>query len=233
MPYRNMSIEEMARHLGMDARELRKLADKGRMPGMLVGSEWRFNRAQMLDWLQREMHSLEERHIRNLERAMADRSQADFLSALIPHEGIDLTLRAASKSSVLRKLVALAERTGLVYDRDTLIDALEEREKIISTGLPNGIALPHPSRLLPYATAEPLVCIARVPAGVPFGAPDGGMTDLFVLICSHEERQHLRTLARLALMINGGFADALRQSDSGASALQAAITVERRSLPAE
>jgi len=227
MPYSNMNIAELARHIGMDARAVKRLAERGVLPGQLVGGQWRFNRAQMLDWLQREMHSLDRQDIRNLERAMSDGGDEDAFQSLLPPEAVDMNLPARSKASVLRELVNLAERTGLVYDRDELIAALEEREAMCSTALPGGFAFPHPRCPLPYATAEPLLCLARVPAGVPFGAPDGRITDLFVLVCSHEERQHLRTLARLALMFNNDLPQRLRQIDDAREALALVLETER------
>jgi PTS system nitrogen regulatory IIA component len=230
MPYRNMTLAELAQHIGMDTREVKRLADRGVLPGQLIGGEWRFNRAQMLDWLQREMHSLDHRHILNLERAMSQTQDEAIISSLLATEAVDMNLLARSRPSLLRELVGLAERTGMVYDRAGLIAALEEREALAPTALPRGLAFPHPRRPLPYATAEPLMCLARVPAGIPFGAPDGRLTDLFVLVCCHEERQHLLALARLALVFTGGLADELRQAEDAEEALEIVLDTERQML---
>lgn len=230
MPYRNMTLDDLARHIGMDAREVKRLADKGTLPGRLVGGEWRFNQAALLDWLQREIHSLGNIHIRNLERATTDLPDRMLLEALIPTEGVEINLAARSRNSVLRELVRQVERTGLLYDPAGLLEALEEREALCPTALPGGIAFPHPRRPVPHATAEPLVCVARVVAGVPFGAPDGGLTDLFILVCSHDEREHLHILARLALLFGDAKADAatqLRQAPDNETALSLLIHIER------
>lgn len=213
MPYRNMTLAELARHIGMDARVVRKWAEKGKLPGRMVGGEWRFNRAQMLDWLQREMHTFGQDHIRNLERAMRKARGDRLIEAHLATEAVEMNLLAKSRASVLRELVRLAERTGLVYSPAEIVAALEEREALVSTALPRGIAFPHPRRPLPYATAEPLVCLARVPAGIPFGAPDGQLTDLFVLVCAPGERLHLGLLARLAMMLSTDLPDLLRYVD--------------------
>lgn len=228
MPYGSMSIKELARHIGMDAREVERLAEKGVLPGKRIGGEWRFHRAQMLDWLQANMHMLEAEDVRNLERAMAAAEHDQtIVSNMLAPEAVEMRLPARSRASVLRELVSVAERTGLVYDRDEIIEKLESREALCSTALPGGFAFPHPRTPLPYATAEPLLCLARVAAGVPFGAPDGKLTYLFVLICCHEERQHLHVLARLSLMFSTGLADRLIHLDDPSEALQAAIATER------
>ncbi len=226
MPYRNMTLEELARHIGMDARIVRKWADKGRLPGKWVGGSWRFNRLQMLEWLQREMHTLDELHLRNLERAMRDDDRDRIIGAYLAAEGVDMCLPARSRASVLRELVRLAERTNLVYDAAELIAQLEEREDLAPTALPRGIAFPHPRNPLPYATAEPLVCLARVPAGIPFGAPDGRLTDLFVFVCANDERLHLGILARLAMMFSGDLPNRLRETDNAENALRLMLDTE-------
>jgi PTS system nitrogen regulatory IIA component len=230
MPYRNMTLEELARHIGMDARLVRKWAEKGKLPGKMVGGEWRFNRAQMLEYLQREMHSFDEVHIRNLELAMRTVHDDRLIEMYLATEAIDMNLRAKSRASVLRELVRLADRTGLVYDAPAIVAALEEREALGSTGLPRGIAFPHPRRPLMYATAEALVALARVPHGIPFGAPDGGMTDIFVLVCVGDERLHLGLLARLAMMFNSDLPQALREVDSDDAALQLMLETELQLL---
>lgn len=230
MPYKNMSLTELAHHIGMDAREIGRLASRGKLPGKQVGGKWRFNRAQMLDWLQREMHTLDPVHIRNLDRAMGGGDPTALLGELIAPEAVDMQLDARSRASVPRELVRLAERTGLVYDPPTLLDNLLEREKMCSTALPGGYAFPHPRRPLPYATAEPIVCVARVQAGVPYGAPDGGLTYLFAMVCSHEDRHHLQVLARLSTVFQGGLAHDLIDVDDNAEALELILEAERKML---
>ena len=230
MPYRNMSLAEIARHIGMDAREVKRLADRGILPVQLIGGEWRFNRFQMLEWLQREMHTLDQRHVQNLDRAMSKTDDEAVISNLLATEAIDMNLPARSRPSILRELVSLAERTGMVYHRAEVIEALEQREALAPTALPGGIAFPHPRRPLAYATAEPMLCLARVPAGIPYGAPDGRLTDLFVLVCCHDERQHLLALARLALLFHSDLPQALRETNDAEEALEIVLDTERQML---
>lgn len=230
MSFGNLTLQELARHIGMDARDVKRLADRGELPGQRVGGEWRFNRAEMLEFLQHAMHSLEPEQIRNLERATADSADESLIEELLRHEAVEMNLAARSRPSVLRELVTLAERTGLVYDRDAIVQALLEREETGSTALAGGYAFPHPRRPLPYATAEPLLCLARVAGGLPFNAPDGKLTHLFVLILSHDDRQHLHTLARLSQVFSTDLPAQLLETDDSAEALRLICNVERRLL---
>jgi len=110
------------------------------------------------------------------------------------------------------------------------VSALEAREEMGSTALPRGLAFPHPRRPLPYATAEPLVCVGHVPAGIPFGAPDGGLTYLFVLVCANSERLHLGLLARLSMIFSGDLPNRLRETESAEEAVRMMLETESQVL---
>ncbi len=204
MPYRSMSLEEFAEFVGMKPRDAQREADHGLLPGRKVGGQWRFNRVQVHDWLESHMLTLSREHLRALDRVIGGltNAQSTAVTDQIGVEGINLHLNASTKASVLRELALLAEKTGLLYDRKELYEALREREAVSSTALPNGIAIPHPAKPMPYATAEPLICIARTVNPIGFGAADGQRTQLFFLICSHENEAHLHVLARLMRILN-------------------------------
>ncbi|MCH7720770.1 MAG: PTS sugar transporter subunit IIA [Planctomycetes bacterium] len=231
MPYQNMSLDDFARYVGMDARDVRRQADRGLLPGKKIGGQWRFNRARVTEWLQQEMSALDEGRLRTLERAMGGRSpgEADelVLTNFMGVEGIDLTCQARTKDSVLRELVKLAERTGLLYHADDLLAAVVQREEMCSTALAQGVAIPHPRQVLPFVSAEPMVCLARLARGIGFGAPDGGLTDIFFLICCHEDQHHLQILARLVRVLGGESIEELRAVEQAGDALQLLIARER------
>jgi PTS system nitrogen regulatory IIA component len=68
---------------------------------------------------------------------------------------------------------------------------------------------------LPAALGDSILAFGRTSRGIPFGAPDGGLTDLFFLICCRDDRTHLRVLARLTRLLQWpGFLDRLREADS-------------------
>jgi PTS system nitrogen regulatory IIA component len=232
-----MTLEDFAKHVGLDAREVRKLAERDKLPAQKVAGKWRFNRARVTEWLQQEMLTLnlDETRLRAIEKAMSEAGTRDvtqhLVTAMMCVEGIDLALPAKTKSSVLLELGSLADRTGLLWDQSGLLLALQQRESLCSTGLPNGIAIPHPRQPMPYVSAEPLICFARVGKGIGFGSPYGGLTDLFFLICCHDDRQHLHVLARLVRMLEDKFVAALREVKTPEEALAALI--EREELVAK
>ncbi len=78
-----------------------------------------------------------------------------------------------TKSSVLRDLVTLADKTGQLNDPKTLLESLEAREELVSTAMPGGFALPHPRAPEPYLFETSFIVVGRPVQEIHFGAPDG------------------------------------------------------------
>jgi PTS system nitrogen regulatory IIA component len=96
-----------------------------------------------------------------------------------------------------------------------MAEAVRAREELFPTVLESGVALLHPRRPMASILARPLLALGVSRSGLPFGAPRGGLTDIFFLICSTDDRGHLRTLARLSRVIaSPGFLMALREAVS-------------------
>ena len=231
MPYRSMSLEEFAQLVGMNPRDVQRDADHGRLPGRKVGGKWRFNRIQAHDWLEARLSEFDQQRLHVLDRnfgASQPQDEALMITDLMGAESISLDLPAKTRSSVLRELTRLAENTELVYDAKELHDALREREETGSTAFPKGFAIPHPQQPMPYTTAEPLLCLGRVNQGIAFGGPDGSLTYLFFLICSHEHNAHLHVLARLMRLLTDDVLSQLMEVEDPADALQLLIERERQ-----
>lgn len=207
----NFTIDEIATCLGVGAMKVDKLARTGQLPGDIVDGVWRFNRIRFISWMQRNMHTIDTDRLMRIEVAIGHvfrepdpRSSAAgaVVTNLIPDAGVDLNLPARTRQSVLSELVRLIDGTGFLYDGEQLLDELRKREEEGTTALSRGVAIPHPRRTLPYATAQSLICLGRVPGGIGYGQSDGGLSRLFFLISCHEDAQHLRVLARLTRMLD-------------------------------
>ena len=206
MPYRSMTIAEVAQMLGLDVRRVDRMAQRGEIPSQKVGGQLRFNRAEVTEWLQQQMPELSRGKLADMDAGIGAHRQADIqetiIRPLLRPEAISAHLDARTKNSVLKELVALAQETDLVYDGETLLEAVIRREELCSTALEGGFAIPHPRRPQPYTVAEPILVIAHTNQGIGFGAPDGRLTDLFFLTCSQDDRHHLHILARLCRMLH-------------------------------
>src|SRR5205807_1994438 len=137
-------------------------------------------------------------------------------------------LAAGTKASVLKELVNLAEASWQIYDPDALLAAIKQREELGSTALSSGVAIPHPRRPSPTMLGEPVIAYARTLAGIPFGAPNGALSDIFFLICCRDQRTHLKVLARISrMMLQPGIVDELRAAETAAETLSVLEATER------
>jgi nitrogen PTS system EIIA component len=223
-----MDMEQLAAYLRRDVREVGKLASRGHLPGHKVGGEWRFARAEINHWIETQLPAYTEKQLASLE---AGGDGEPLLASLLSEASMAVPLAAATRASVLRELVTLAEQTWQVYDPDAIHEAIRQREEMGSTALPNGVAIPHPRRPLPAALGESVLAFGRTASGIPFGAPHGGLTDVFFLVCCRDDRTHLRVLARLTrLFLRPSFLDDLRAAESPAEAWEKITTAERELL---
>ena len=205
--------------LGSDVRHVERMAQRGEIPCQKVGGQFRFNRAEITEWLQQRVGAMSDEHLAQVDAGMTEQRQTPederIVSPLLRIEAVTTNLGSRTKDSTLRELAALAEKTGLVLNVQELAEAVLHREELHSTAMENGIAIPHPRRPLPYALAEPILAIARTTGGMAFGAPDGRLTDLFFLTASQDDRHHLHILARLCRMLyDEDFVAALRGAET-------------------
>jgi PTS system nitrogen regulatory IIA component len=224
-----MDMEQLAAYLQRDVREVGKLASRGHLPGHKVGGEWRFARAEINHWIETQLPAYTEKQLASLESAGG--ADEPLLAGLLSEASMAVPLAASTRASVLRELVTLAEQTWQVYDPDAILEAIRQREEMGSTALPTGVAIPHPRRPLPAALGESVMAFGRTASGIPFGAPHGGLTDVFFLVCCRDDRTHLRVLARLTrLFLRPNFLDDLRAAETPAAAWETIIAAERELL---
>ena len=115
---------------------------------------------------------------------------------------MNLNLASTDRDAVLNELVNQIPQLAKQPDaRKTLLRALQERELLHSTGIGDGIALPHARNALVGLVDEPIVVFARHATGIPYGAIDGVPARLFFLLIAPTVTQHLGILARLSRIL--------------------------------
>lgn len=227
-----MDLDQLASYLQRDVREVNKLASRGHLPGQKIAGNWRFARAEINQWLERQLPDFTDQELTALETTGADEPEP-LVSSLLAVEGMAVPLAASTKASVLRDLVRLAEKSWQVYDADAILEAIRHRETVASTALASSVALPHTHRPLPNALGESVLAYGRTASGIPFGAPDGSLTDIFFLVCCRDDRTHLRVLARLSrLLLRPGFVEDLRNAESAQATWQLIEAAEGELRPA-
>lgn len=225
------SVDELARQLGRDRREIERLALRGRIPAHKRGNEWQFHAAEVTQWLEQEMRDYSDSQLAALETGHASPEIPPEIpvTSLLKPQLVQVPLEARTKRSVLEGLVEAAGRTWQIWEPATVLKAVQEREALRSTAMDNGVAFPHPRNPVPEAIGEPIVAFGRTLSGIPFGAANNSLTDCFFLVLCRDTKTHLQVLARLSRMIQlPDFLPLLRSADDSRTASEIILDAERR-----
>ena len=125
-----------------------------------------------------------------------------------------LDLQATEKTAVIDEMIKSLTDHGYVTDFEIFKEGILAREALTSTGLGDGIAMPHSKNA---AVKEATVLFAKSNKGVDYESLDGQATDLFFMIAAPEGANdtHLAALAELSqYLMKDGFADKLRRATS-------------------
>lgn len=205
MPYRLFNVEEVARYLHLPTEDVDRRVKNQEIPFEKRGDRVVFRKSDIDEWASRRILGLPERRLADYHQKSTHEvreivPQEAILPEMLKLGAIDSAMTSKTKASVLRALVALAEKTRQVCDSKELLASLEAREELCSTAVPGGLALPHPRFQQPFLLESSFLVVGRPIQEIHFGSPDGQPTDLFFLVCCQDDRLHLHTLARLCLM---------------------------------
>jgi PTS system nitrogen regulatory IIA component len=123
-----------------------------------------------------------------------------LLSDVLHEENVITELAAKDKKGIIEELAGAVSRSDRAINRNALIQVLVEREKLGSTGIGDGVAIPH-GKL--RGIEKPLVAFGRSKVGVNFEAMDDQPADLFFLLVAPEQASgvHLQLLAKIARLL--------------------------------
>lgn len=122
------------------------------------------------------------------------------LHQILKEEFLSDNLLSDNKNDVLAELINVLIASGLTLDRAKAVDVLKQREKLGSTGIGDGVAIPHGKVSdLPNL----VVAFGRSRKGIPFDAVDGKPVHLFFLLMAPENStgQHLKVLAKISKLL--------------------------------
>lgn len=188
-----LTVRDAARHLGVAEQVLIRWAERGELPAQYVDGQYRFNRVELLEWA--AQHTLPVSP--EILEEPGTRSPRILLSSALRAGGVHPAVPGTDREGVLR---AVVERLPLPpgVDRALLLDTLLAREKLGSTALGGGIAIPHPRDPIVLRVRAPLLAACYLAAPADFAAPDGRPVDTLFVMVTPSVRDHLHLLAALA-----------------------------------
>ena len=132
---------------------------------------------------------------------------------ILVQEAVLLDLESDTKDGVLAEMASALGDAVPAVDRDRLVQVLVEREALQSTGIGEGVAIPHGKM---GGLDRLLASFARCKNGLDFDSIDGQPTQLFFLLVvpEHSGGQHLKALARISRFLrDGAFRDRLLEAE--------------------
>ena len=190
-----LTAKQLAEYLQVSPRSIYRLLQRGGVPATKVGGQWRFRKADVDQWIDLNATTLpEELSPLNPNSASGYPDPGDLLE----EANAFIRLPAVDRDAVVRDFVGRILFPEAV-DLGLIVNRVLERERLCSTALLDGVALLHTPRNRPRVLkTHDVVALGRLERPVDFGALDGSLTDILVLILARDERRHLGLLAKMA-----------------------------------
>ncbi len=212
-----LTVKDAAKALNVTEKTVYRWIQSGGLPASRVAGTYRINRAMLFEWATSKRINFPMSEPAEAGEPAPLPGLADALEA----GGIHYRVGGAGKPAVLQALVQLLKLPDAV-DRTALLQALLAREQLQSTGVGDGVALPHvrnPAMLdLPSAS----VCLGFLETPVDFGALDGRKVRILFLPLAPDVRQHLHLLSRIAFALRDSRFKRLLDSEARREELLAA-----------
>lgn len=189
----DLSVKDSAQLLRVSEKTIYRWINQGKLPAYRVSEQYRFNRAELLEWATAQKINVSA-------DIFAEPEGGDTLVGLseaIKAGGIHYRVGGDDKASVLQSVVDVMPLPEQV-DRQFLLEVLLARESLGSTAIGGGIAIPHVRNPIVMHISRPMVTLCFLERSIEFGAIDGQPVHTLFTIVSPTVRSHLHLLARLA-----------------------------------
>ena len=221
-----LSVKDAATLLNVSDETVYKWIRQGEIPCHTVNDQTHFNRADLLEWAT----------ARNLQvspdlfgESEAGKASLPSLSEALKAGGVAYGVAGTDQASVLHAIVGLLKLPGSV-DRDFLYQILLARESLGSTGVGDGIAIPHVRNPLVLHVSQPTVTLCFLATPIDFQAVNGKPVNTLFTLISPTVKIHLHLLSRLGFVLRTpAFKAALKQR-APAEELMAALSAAEQQI---
>ena len=192
-----LSVKDAASLLSASESALYRWIDHSEIPFYKINDEYRFNRSELLEWAtSRGMQVSPDMFVDTDE----DAPELPLLSEAMRAGSMLYEVEGNTNEEVLKSIVDRMELPPEV-DRQYLYQILVAREALGSTGIGNGIAIPHVRNPVVLHVSEPTVTLCFLKKPIDFKAIDGIPVSILFTIISPTVRSHLHLLSRIAFVL--------------------------------
>ena len=203
-----LSVKDVAKLLNVTDKTIYRWIKQESIPVYRINDQCRFNRAEIIEWATSRRIPLSADILTE-----SDGSKVPLPSLVdtVKTGGIVYRLGGADKPTVLRNVVDVMHLPEEV-DREFLYQVLLARENLGSTGVGDGIAIPHVRNPIVLHITKPTITLCFLEHPINFGAIDGEPVDTLFTLISPTVRAHLHLLSRLGFVLqNPAFKEALKK----------------------
>jgi len=193
-----LTVREAASYLRVDEATVRRWILRRGLPVHRVNERLHLNAIELWEWATENGISVSRTL---LEQAQRQPEQVPPLSELLSAGGIHHDVGGLDKAGVLREIVQRLPLPAEV-DREFLATTLEAREAMGSTGIGDGIAIPHVRNPILLHVTAPFVTLCLLRDAVPFDAVDGRPVHALFTVVSANVPGHLRILGQLGFVLH-------------------------------
>ncbi len=195
-----MTLSEVAGYLQVAEKTVMRMINRGEIPAVKIGSQWRFSHSMIDDWILSNMQVVPKNDIAKL---MEEQHDLVPLSRLVHIDQVIMEIKPGNKREILSQLIKPLIAMDQIRDEKSYLDILMSREEMMTTAI-GPIAFPHARNPRENESAEPQIIIGICPEGTDFGSLDGSLTYLFMLPFTDSEIIHLRLMAKMAGLFKDG-----------------------------
>lgn len=192
-----LSFRDAAGYLGVSERTVRHWVRDGSLPVIHAADREFLDAVELWEWATRRGMAVSRRLLDDLHQTA---NAPIDLATLVSAGGVVRDVPGTTRDAVLEAVVARLPLPGDV-DRAFLTHVLEAREALGSTGVGDGIAIPHVRNPIVLHLEHPLVMVALLQHAVDFAAPDGQPVTTVFTVITPDIPTHLAILGRLALVL--------------------------------
>jgi len=227
-----LTLKELADYLRVNERTILRMLKSSQIQGVKIGGQWRFNGSQIDQLFFPQSPAADPDAV-----PLRDFTQTRLpipISRILKEDRMLLDLQATDVEGILSELCEPIAKKTLLLDVHDLKSRLMGREKLLSTGIGQGIAIPHPRDPIPTLREPAILILGRSRKGVDFHAVDQQSVTLFFMLCCQKIELHLHLMGALARMLQEpGFPDACRQVKTAEDILRLVMEIETRHILSE
>jgi len=220
-----LSVRDVAKIFRVAEDQVYEWMDHEALPVQALNGQHRFNRAELLEWATARNLTVPPDLFDSVER---DAGRLPTLTQALERGGVFHNVPARDKPSAF---AAIVERMPLPpsADRKFLLNILLAREALTSTGIGDGIAIPHPRNPIALNACPPQISLCFLEKPIDFNAIDARpVYALFAMVCP-APRVHLHLLSRLSYALHR---ESFRKAVAGRAPAETILAESRRVEPA-